>query len=50
MAVNLWLPLSSGQVEGLGRYVAVMFPLFIWLATIRSRRLYTGIAVVFAMQ
>jgi hypothetical protein len=49
MAANLWLPLSSGQVEGLGRYVAVMFPLFIWLATIRSRRLYTGIAVVFAM-
>jgi hypothetical protein len=49
MAANLWLPLSSGQVEGLGRYVAVMFPLFIWLATIRSGRLFTGIVVIFAM-
>src|SRR5207248_7762736 len=28
--VNLWLPLSSGQLEGLGRYCAVMFPFFIW--------------------
>ena len=49
MAANLWLPLSSGQVEGLGRYVAVMFPFFIWLATIRSGRLFTGVVVVFAM-
>ena len=46
MAANLWLPLSSGQVEGLGRYVAVMFPLFIWLATLRSRRRLTSILVV----
>ncbi len=30
MAANLWLPLSSGQFEGLGRYCAVMFPAFIW--------------------
>ena len=26
MAANLWLPLSSGQVEGLGRYCAVHVP------------------------
>jgi hypothetical protein len=33
MLVNLWLPLSSGQFEGLGRYCAVLFPFFIWLAS-----------------
>jgi hypothetical protein len=49
MTANLWLPLSSGQVEGLGRYVAVLFPLFIWLAGIRSRRVSTALIVAFAM-
>jgi Mannosyltransferase (PIG-V) len=37
MLANLWLPLSSGQYEGLGRYCSVMFPFFIWLASLRSR-------------
>ncbi len=37
MLVNLWLPLSSGSLEGLGRYCAVLFPFFIWLASVRSR-------------
>lgn len=37
MLLNLWLPLSSGKVEGLGRYCSVLFPAFLWLATIRSR-------------
>ena len=49
MAANLWLPLSSGQVEGMGRYVAVLFPLFIWLAKVCPRRGLIVIAVVFAM-
>ena len=49
MAANLWLPLSTGQVEGMGRYVAVMFPLFIWLASIASSRAFIVAAVVFAM-
>jgi hypothetical protein len=48
MAANLWLPLSSGQIEGLGRYVAVLFPMFIWLASIRSRPAATALIVVFA--
>ena len=46
---NLWLPLSSGQFEGMGRYCAVMFPVFIWLATFRSRAVSTGVVVAFAM-
>ncbi|MGE3191194.1 MAG: mannosyltransferase family protein [Vicinamibacterales bacterium] len=33
MAINLLLPLSSGEFEGLGRYCAVLFPVFIWAGT-----------------
>ena len=36
MVVNLYVPLSSGTFEGLGRYCSVLFPAFIWLASIRS--------------
>lgn len=46
---NLWLPLSSGQFEGMGRYCAVMFPVFIWLASIRSRTVSTLLVVACAM-
>jgi Mannosyltransferase (PIG-V) len=46
VAANLWLPLSSGQFEGLGRYCSVMFPFFIWLATIRSRPVLTAVGTV----
>jgi hypothetical protein len=49
MAANLWLPLSSGQYEGLGRYCSVMFPCFIWLGSLRSRAAVGWLAVVFAM-
>jgi len=47
MIANLWLPLSSGQVEGMGRYVSVMFPLFIWLASLSSTW-FVATTVVFA--
>ncbi len=49
MLLNLYVPLSSGAFEGLGRYCSVLFPCFIWLATIRSRFVSTGIVVVFAL-
>lgn len=49
VVANLWVPLSSGQYEGLGRYSAVMFPFFIALATIRSRAVSTAVLVVCAM-
>jgi hypothetical protein len=48
MIANLYLPLSSGQFEGLGRYCATMFPFFLWLATIRSRAAVAAIVVAFA--
>jgi len=49
VAVNLWLPLSSGVFEGVGRYCSVLFPCFIWLAGILPAAWFTGVAVVFAM-
>ena len=49
MLMNLWLPLSSGAFEGMGRYCSVMFPCFIWLASIRSRHVATALVVGFAM-
>jgi hypothetical protein len=48
MLLNLWLPLSSGVLEGVGRYCSVLFPCFIWLATVRSRSVSTALIVLFA--
>src|SRR5262249_33853867 len=49
MALNLYVPLSSGAFEGLGRYCSVLFPCFMWLARLRSRALATRLIVVFAL-
>jgi hypothetical protein len=49
MLLNLLLPLSSGVFEGMGRYCSVLFPCFIWLASVRSRHVATALVVVFAM-
>ena len=49
MLMNLYLPLSSGVFEGLGRYCSVLFPAFIWLASIRLRLVFTSLVVVFAL-
>ena len=49
MALNLYVPLSSGALEGLGRYCSVLFPCFIWLASLGGRRAGTAITVAFAL-
>jgi hypothetical protein len=49
MLLNLWLPMSSGVFEGVGRYCSVLFPAFIWFASIRSRFAFTSLVVVFAL-
>jgi len=49
MAANLWLPLSSGLFEGLGRYCSVLFPFFILIGSIRSRTVQTTAIVVSAV-
>lgn len=48
MLANLMLPLSSGVFEGVGRYCSVLFPCFLWLASIRSTTCATALVVVFS--
>jgi hypothetical protein len=48
MALNLWLPLSSGIFEGVGRYCAVLFPFYFVMATTRPFILRKGFLVVSA--
>jgi hypothetical protein len=43
--LNLWLPMSSGAMEGMGRYCSVLFPAFLWMATIRSRVILAALVV-----
>jgi hypothetical protein len=49
MLLNLWLPLSSGALEGIGRYCSVLFPFFIWLASLRSQTLFIALVIGFSM-
>jgi hypothetical protein len=48
MLANLWLPLSSGQFEGLGRYCAVLFPAFLWAGALESPTIATPLLVASA--
>ncbi|MBI3261550.1 MAG: hypothetical protein HYZ58_00190 [Acidobacteria bacterium] len=43
------VPLSSSDMQGIGRYTAVLFPLFIVLGTLRSDRLHEALLVVWAL-
>src|SRR5262249_5298070 len=47
MALNLYVPLSTGTFEGLGRYCSVLFPMFVWLAALR--RGLVGLIILFAL-
>jgi hypothetical protein len=49
MLAMLWLPLTSGKYDELGRTCALLFPLFILVASIRWRVVFIGIAVTSAM-
>jgi Mannosyltransferase (PIG-V) len=53
MIANLYVPLSSGQLEGIGRYCTVLFPMFLWLATLASPitqcTLMAGFAMFYAL-
>jgi hypothetical protein len=48
MLLTLYVPLSTGSFEGMGRYCSILFPAFIWLASIRSRYVFGSIVVVSA--
>jgi hypothetical protein len=49
MIAMLSLPLMSGRYDSIGRICALLFPLFVLAATIRSRIIVTLIAVTSAM-
>lgn len=49
MLANLLLPISTGSYEGLGRYCAVLFPMYIWLGTFESERVHGSMLIAFSM-
>jgi hypothetical protein len=46
---GMLLPLSSGQLEGLGRYASVQFPIAIALASLRREIIHTPLVTGFAV-
>ena len=47
--LGLWLPLSSGQYEGLGRYCSVLFPLPILLGSLAGEVRHVALTVGFVL-
>ncbi len=45
VAVSLYVPLSGNALEGIGRYAATLFPVFMLLGTIPSRRVHEAILI-----
>jgi hypothetical protein len=45
VAVSLYVPLTGNALEGIGRYAATLFPVFMLLGTIRSRRVQEAILI-----
>lgn len=49
IVMGLLLPLSSGQFEGLGRYCSVLFPLPIFLGSLKGEGRHLGLMTVFVL-
>jgi hypothetical protein len=49
MLAMLWLPLTSGRYDGLGRTCALLFPQFVLAARIPWRIVFIGLAIVSAI-
>jgi hypothetical protein len=47
--VSLIVPLSGNALEGIGRYSAVIFPVFIALALIKSPRVHEALLIVWSL-
>jgi len=45
VAVSLYMPLSGNALEGIGRYAATLFPVFMLLGTIQSRRVHEAFLI-----
>ena len=50
VAVSLYVPLSGNALEGIGRYAATLFPAFMLLGTIQSRRVHEAILIGSALR
>lgn len=46
---SLLVPLSGNALEGVGRYSAVLFPVFMLMGTVKSRRAHEAILIVSAL-
>jgi hypothetical protein len=47
--LGILLPLSSGQFEGLGRYCAVLFPIPLWLGSLKGEARHTWMIACFVL-
>jgi hypothetical protein len=47
--VSLLIPLSGNSLEGIGRYGAALFPIFMVLGEVRSRRLHEALLIVWSL-
>jgi hypothetical protein len=45
VAVSLYVPLTGNALEGIGRYAATLFPVFMLLGTVTSRRVQEAILI-----
>jgi hypothetical protein len=46
---SLLVPLSGNALSGIGRYGAVLFPVFMMLATIKSRRVHEALLIIWSL-
>lgn len=49
VAVSLYVPLSGNALEGIGRYATTLFPVFMLLGSIRSRRVHEALLITGAL-
>ena len=47
--VSLLVPLSGNALEGIGRYGAVLFPVFMLLGTVKSPRVHEALLIVWSL-
>jgi len=46
---SLLVPLSGNALSGIGRYGAVLFPVFMMMATIKSKRMHEVVLVIWSL-
>jgi hypothetical protein len=46
---SLLVPLSGNALEGIGRYTAVLFPVFMVLGGLRSQRMHEALLIIAAL-